>query len=177
MYSYELVLTPSAVYKGACANHLSEVQPDRATSYTDRACLQRLPDGVVWCVTVMTVRSVLKTRTKEFNWSASRCIWQMLRRSESKGWEVCPSKVYSGKKAFCITGPIRIISLTGEMTFRFTVKGVLEPRALGLRPERWWTMLGHGEVKWKLDRSLQQRGKKILLSLNLICNCHLVGMV
>ena len=33
--------------------------------------------------------------------------------------------------------------------------GVVELRAVLLRPERWWTLLGHGEARWKLGGSLR----------------------
>ena len=33
--------------------------------------------------------------------------------------------------------------------------GLVELRAVLLRPERWWTLLGHGEARWKLGGSLR----------------------
>ena len=101
-----------------------------------------------------------ETRTKEFNWITSRRVIHILiltRRSESNiVILICARSgdTVRSTRWVCIYVETFRVNAYTLYFYRTRITQAFNEYIL-LRPERWWTMLGYGEVRWKLDGSLR----------------------
>ena len=150
--------------------YFSEVQSDRATlrqfiDDSELLCTQLTIALQVtlfhssWVKRVATIRPVLKhgprsstgLRVVEYN----TMLFNIITYGEAKAnW----CEPFHPRWCWCSTGWSRIYAEIWAYTWidnLLSTQDWLSQRAHQLRPERWWTMLGHGEARWKLGGSLR----------------------